>query len=197
MIGAVNSPMSMFTGGGNEAFQRGMAIGNANSPFATVGDALKNVVDKYNSHINMQQEQQNKMDLLTHEYGLKHSMFGNTPDPDAAGPYTQLDPATGKSFYRSTTIDPTTGQQKVSWAPVSLNAPEDPVDAIVRKGLEAGKGNLNPIQQGAGASISTPAPVVTPTVNATSTKMPTKAEIANARAQGFKGYDTATGQWVK
>lgn len=124
MIGAANSPMNMFNAGGGDAFQRGMVIGNANSPFSSVAEALKNTVDRYHQHLDTQQEQQNKIDLFNQEMQLKRQ--NALPDPDAAGPFTQLDPKTNKSFVRSTTIDPTTGQQKVSWQPVTINAPEDP-----------------------------------------------------------------------
>lgn len=128
MIGAANSPMNMFNAGGGDAFQRGMVIGNANSPFSSVAEALKNTVDRYHQHLDTQQEQQNKIDLFNQEMQLKRQ--NALPDPDAAGPFTQLDPKTNKSFVRSTTIDPTTGQQKVSWQPVTINAPEDPVKQI-------------------------------------------------------------------
>lgn len=71
MIGAGNSPMSMFTGGGNEAFQRGMMIGNANSPFSSVGEALRNTIDKYNAHLGAQQEQANKLEQIRTQYDLE------------------------------------------------------------------------------------------------------------------------------
>lgn len=71
MIGANASPMSMFTGDGGQAFQRGMIIGNANSPFSSVAEALKNTLDKYNSHLSAQQDQQDKMDLIKQQYGLQ------------------------------------------------------------------------------------------------------------------------------
>lgn len=70
MIGSRNSPLSMFDGGG-DAFQRGMVIGNANSPFSTVADALRNTVDKYNAHLGAQQEQANKLDLIKQQYGMQ------------------------------------------------------------------------------------------------------------------------------
>lgn len=135
MIGAANSPMNMFNAGGGDAFQRGMVIGNANSPFSSVAEALKNTVDRYHQHLDAQQEQQNKIDLLKQEYGLKQQMASTTPDPDASGPFTQVDPKTGKSFIRSTSID-ATGRPRVSWSPVSINAPEDPVKTI--EGLTLG-----------------------------------------------------------
>ncbi len=156
MIGASNSPMNMFTGGGNEAFQRGMMIGNANSPFATVGDALKNVVDRYHSNLSMQQEQANKIDLLKQEYALKRANV--QPDPDAAGPVTQVDPATGKSFYRSTTIDPSTGAQRVSWAPVSINAPEDPVTTYKRQVMGPMLERMNQPQGAPAMATASPIP---------------------------------------
>lgn len=64
MIGAANSPMSMFTGGGGDAFQQGMMIGNTNSPASTVADALKNVVDRYHQNLAAQQEHQNKLEEI-------------------------------------------------------------------------------------------------------------------------------------
>lgn len=70
MIGANSSPMNMFTGDGGQAFQRGMTIGNANSPFASIADALKSTVDRYHAELDRQSEQQNKVDLLKQQYGL-------------------------------------------------------------------------------------------------------------------------------
>lgn len=135
MIGAGVSPMSMFNPGGGDAFQRGMIIGNANSPFSSVAEALKSTVDRYHQHLDNQQEQQNKIDLIKQEYGLKQQMANTTPDPDAAGPFTQVDPKTGKAFIRSTTID-ATGRSRVGWSPVSPNSPEDPSKRL--KGIMLG-----------------------------------------------------------
>jgi len=136
MIGAANSPMSMFTGGGNDAFQRGMMIGSVNSPATAIGNALKGTLDKYNAHLSAQQEQQNKLaqinatsqaSLNNDKAMLDYKRQGaiNIPDPDAQGPFTQQDPNTGKFFVRGTTIDETTGIPKVSWTPVSPNSPID------------------------------------------------------------------------
>lgn len=171
MIGANNSPMNMFTGGGNEAFQRGMMIGNANSPFSTVADAMKSTLDRYNAHLTAQQEQANKLEQIkatgvaAHPWlydangAMKPNAAGPT-DPDAAGPFTQVDPATGKAFYRSTTIEPTTGMSKVSWAPVSPNAPENVKQEVVNAALspmlaamKAGSAAPNMVQQGANGAV--------------------------------------------
>lgn len=92
MIGSANSPMSMFTGGGNEAFQRGMMIGNANSPFSSVGDAFRNTLDKYNAHLGAQQEQQNKLDLIQKQYDIMGSNATNLYNAkrEAARPVNDL-----------------------------------------------------------------------------------------------------------
>lgn len=121
MIGALNmfdvSPI-------NAGMQAGMQRGAVNSPFTPLGQALKGTLDMYNKNRATQQEHQNKLGLLQKEYDLKKSVFSGTTDPDAAGPITQKDPTTGKYFYKSTTID-SNGSPKVSWAPVSPNAPEN------------------------------------------------------------------------
>lgn len=198
MIGAASSPMSMFTGGGNEAFQRGMAIGNANSPFSSVAEALRNTVDKYNAHLTSQQDQANKIDLLKQEYALKRQNAG-VADPDAAGPFTQLDPTTGKYFIRSTSIDPSTGSSRVGWSPVSPNAPEDPVKAIERMTLQPtidqmqGKGvpapaPMNPIQMAAGASQEQPMSVPAPMSMAPVPTVTGTTPVSTVRPQ----YDPAT-----
>jgi hypothetical protein len=71
MIGAAHSPMSMFTGGTGDAFQRGMVIGDANSPFSPVARAMQGTLEKYNSHIAAQTEQANKVDLMKQQYGFQ------------------------------------------------------------------------------------------------------------------------------
>lgn len=145
MIGSNNSPLTMFNGGGGDAFQRGMAIGHANSPFATVGDALRSTLEKYNTHLSMQQEQANKLEQIKAEGVAAHPWLydaqGNrqatslATDPEATQPFTQLDPKTGKWFNRSTSLDPATGQSKVSWSPVSPNAPENIKQEVVNEAL--------------------------------------------------------------
>lgn len=71
MIGAANSPMNMFTQGTGDAFQRGMVIGDANSPFSPIARAFQSTIDKYNAHLTSQQDQQNKMQLMQQQYGLQ------------------------------------------------------------------------------------------------------------------------------
>lgn len=67
MIGVNNSPLNMFTGGGNDAFNRGMVIGDANSPFSPVAAAFKDTLDKYNAHLDAQQQQAYKLDQIQAE----------------------------------------------------------------------------------------------------------------------------------
>ena len=45
-------------------FQMGQQIGNANSPFTALGQALKGTLDTYNAHLTAAQEQQNKLDIV-------------------------------------------------------------------------------------------------------------------------------------
>lgn len=71
MIGAANSPMNMFTGGGGDAFQRGMVIGDANSAASPIARAFQNTLEKYNAHLSAQAEQQDKLDLIQKQYGLQ------------------------------------------------------------------------------------------------------------------------------
>jgi hypothetical protein len=72
MINPINSNpiMGMFGGGGGEAFQRGMMIGNVNSPFSSVAQAMKGTVDRYRQNIASQQEQQNALELEKAKYGM-------------------------------------------------------------------------------------------------------------------------------
>lgn len=164
MIGANSSPMSMF-GGGGDAFQRGMVIGNANSPFSSVAEALKNTVDKYNSHLSMQQEQQNKLEQIKATGVADHPWLfdaqGNrnpTAAPNAnnalnaGGPQIMLDPTTKKYFYANQSFDPTMGMTKESWAPVSPNAPEDQKKVFENSMY----GMLNGQNPGAAPQVGTP-----------------------------------------
>ena len=92
MIGANNSPLNMFTGGGNEAFQRGMAIGDANSPVSPIARAMQATLEKYNSHLASQQEQQNKMQLMERQYSLQGQNAVNVAKQKVAQTTPQLSP---------------------------------------------------------------------------------------------------------
>ena len=210
MIGASNSPMNMFTGGGNEAFQRGMVIGNANSPANPMATALKGVLDKYNAHLSAQTEQANKLEQIRATGVANHPLLydaqGNIKtstgvNPDYQGPRIIHDDKTNKDFYANDTLDETTGMTKTSWAPVSINAPADPmktvegiildpmIEQMKKEAAAKSMGAPNVIQQGAGVPAVNAAP--------STVKMPTPQEIKQARAAGYRGYDQATGQWVK
>lgn len=112
----VNTMAQFMAPASNNMFEMGRGSG----AFAGANSAVRQGLEAWKA----QQEHQNKLDLLQKEHDLKKSVFSGTTDPDAAGPITQRDPTTGKYFYKSTTID-SNGIPKVSWAPVSPNAPEN------------------------------------------------------------------------
>lgn len=169
MIGAKSSPLTMFSGGSSSGPSM-YDIGYNGSAGGAVSNAIRSTIDRYHSELASQQEQSNKLAQIQAtsgaELGKDKSLIDYkrqfaAQDPDAAGPFTQVDPATGKSFIRSTSVDPGTGMNKVSWAPVSINAPEDPVKTIESLALQPtiarmkaeSTGQPNAIQQGAGASV--------------------------------------------
>lgn len=139
MIGANNNPMSLFVpGGGGEAFNRGLAIGDANSPASSVAQALQATVDRYHQQMDAQQQQQNSLalaqgkgaiDLGNEKALVDYKRQGIGPDPDANGPTIMKDPTTGKFFYANHTPDATTGQMKVAWTPVTNSPPQDEMKA--------------------------------------------------------------------
>jgi cytoskeletal protein RodZ len=167
------------------AMQMGMQIGDtvgkANSPFTGVNMALKDVLGKYNAHLTAQTEQQGKMDLQTHEYDLKKSMYGanGAADPDASGPTVQFDPTTKKYFYKNTTMD-TNGIPKVSWSPVSPMGPTNE-EQIFKNNIY---GNLNKEVTVADAGSPLPGVPAAPTMPVAPTTNATKA-LDKATAMQF------------
>lgn len=203
MIGAKSSPLSMFTGG-NSGGPSMYEIGYNAGPGGAVSNALRGTIDKYHANLAMQQEQVNKMaqiqassgaDLNKEKALIDYRRQFAAQDPDAQGPHTQVDPGTGKAFYRSTTINPTTGIAQVSWAPVSINAPERPMnqleDAAVQpildqmKARQAGAPTGNIIQQSA-ANAQVPTPVGQGVTPPQSSK-PLDAQTASALLQKAGG----------
>lgn len=141
-------------------------MGRMSGPAAGANTAIRQALAEWKAQQAGAQEQQNKMDLVTHEYNQKKALYGaGGTDPDAAGPFTQVDPKTGKAFVRSTTID-TNGIPKVSWAPVSPMAPENLKQEFMNKEvwgplLNDGQ-QPNPIQQGAGVQAAEVPQVASP-----------------------------------
>ena len=177
--------------------QIGDTMGKANSPFTGVNMALKDVLGKYNAHLAMQQEQQNKLDLQTHEMDLKKSLYQGSGmvDPDANGPTVQFDPTTKKYFYKNTTID-TNGIPKVSWSPVSPMGPTNE-EQIFKNSIY---GDLN--KENAGMESGSPIPgvpavptmPVAPTTNATKTLDKATAMQFMQKAGGDKNKARALAQ---
>lgn len=207
MIGASNSPLNAFvpTNSGPSMYDIGLNSG----PAGAISNALRTVAEQYNAHIAAQQEQQNALDLAQGkgaiDLGNEKSLFdykqkNAQPDPDAAGPITQVDPNTKKSFIRSTSIDPATGQSKVSWAPVSINAPERPIDQITdltaQPILEQLKAALAQRQEAGNMIQQSATGMSTPSVKGQGV-MPSRDQIMQAKAQGYTHYDTSTGKWLK
>lgn len=171
MVGAPDSPLSRFTGGG-DAFQRGMMIGNTNSPFATVADAMMNVVNRYHQNIAAQQEQANSLERIK---ATGQSTLGNekeiidykrkfaAQDPDQNGPQIIKDPTTGKFFYGNSTPDATTGVMKKSWTPVTNAPPTDEKkinENFIYRQINQGMGVPSENESPLPGVPSAPAPVV-------------------------------------
>ena len=166
MIGQANSPMSKFTGVGTGSGPSMYEIGYNGSPGGAISNALRATIDRYHATLDAQQQQAAKMAEMQAQgqatLGNEKAIFdykrqNAQPDPDAAGPFTQVDPKTGKAFVRSTTYDAATGQNKVGWSPVSPNAPEnikqEVMNEAMRPILDQMRGTQpNVIQQGAGIS---------------------------------------------